>query len=30
VKERYPNVFADYEVEVVDGLPWVKTPHRKV
>lgn len=30
VKERYPNVFADYEEELVDGLPWVKTSHRKV
>ncbi len=30
VKERYPNFFADYEVEMVDGLPWVKTPHRKI
>lgn len=30
VRERYPNVFADYQVELVDGLPWVKTTHRKV
>jgi thymidylate synthase (FAD) len=30
VRERYPNLFADYEVEEVDGLPWVKTEHRKV
>ena len=30
VKERYPNFFADYEVEMVDDLPWVKTPHRKI
>ncbi len=30
VRERYPNLFADYEVEEVDGLPWVKTAHRKV
>ena len=30
VQERYPNLFADYEVEEVDGLPWVKTGHRKV
>ncbi len=30
VKKRYPNFFADYEVEMVDGLPWVKTPHRKI
>jgi len=30
VKERYPNLFGDYEVEMVDGLPWVRTSHRKV
>ncbi|HOJ67298.1 MAG TPA: FAD-dependent thymidylate synthase [Candidatus Hydrogenedentes bacterium] len=30
VRERYPNVFADYTVEMVDGLPWVKTPNKKV
>ncbi|MBI5091684.1 MAG: FAD-dependent thymidylate synthase [Candidatus Hydrogenedentes bacterium] len=30
VKERYPNLFGDYEVEMVDGLAWVRTPHRKV
>lgn len=30
VRERYPNVFADYETEVVDGFPWVKTQYRKV
>ncbi len=30
VRERYPNVFADYEVETVDNLPWVKTSHGKV
>ncbi len=30
VRERYPNVFKDYEVEEVDGLPWVKTAHRKI
>lgn len=30
VKERYPNVFADYEVEWVDTLPWVKTKHGKI
>ena len=28
--ERYPNLFADYTVEIVDGLPWWKTEHRKV
>jgi thymidylate synthase (FAD) len=30
VKDRYPNVFADYEAEIVDGLPWVHTSQRKV
>ncbi len=30
VQERYPNLFADYQVEQVDGLPWVKTAHGKV
>jgi thymidylate synthase (FAD) len=30
VKERYPNLMGDYEVEEVDGLPWVRSEHRKV
>jgi thymidylate synthase (FAD) len=30
VRTRYPNVFADYIVETVDDLPWVKTAHGKV
>lgn len=30
VKDRYPNAFGDYVVEMVDGLPWVKTPHGKI
>jgi len=30
VRARYPNVFADYTVEMADGLPWVKTPHGKI
>lgn len=30
VRERHPNAFADYEVEMVDNLPWVKTSHGKV
>lgn len=30
VKDRYPNLFGDYEIEMVDGLPWYKTKHRKV
>jgi thymidylate synthase (FAD) len=30
VKERYPNLFGDYEVEIVDGLPWYKTKNQKV
>lgn len=27
---RYPNLFGDYEVEIVDSLPHYKTPYRKV
>lgn len=30
VQRRYPNFFADYETELVDGIPWVKTVHRKI
>jgi thymidylate synthase (FAD) len=30
VKDRHPNLFADYTVEMVDGLPWVKTEHGKI
>ena len=30
VSKRYPNMFADYTVELVDGLPWVRTAHDKV
>lgn len=30
VLERYPNIFGDYTVEMVDNLPWYKTEHRKV
>ncbi len=30
VRGRYPNLFADYETEEVDGLPWVRTQNRKV
>jgi thymidylate synthase (FAD) len=30
VQKRYPNLFSDYEVEMVDDLPWVKTRSRKV
>lgn len=30
VQGRYPNVFGDYEAEIVDGLPWIKTVHPKV
>lgn len=30
VKDRYPNVLGDFEVEEVDGLPWVKTAHHKI
>ncbi|HIA46386.1 MAG TPA: hypothetical protein EYN96_00100, partial [Candidatus Hydrogenedentes bacterium] len=30
LKDKYPNLLGDYEEEMVDGLPWVKTVHRKV
>jgi len=30
VRARMPNLFGDYEVEMVDGLPWVKTAHGKI
>lgn len=30
VKDLYPNLLGDYEVTMVDGFPWVQTPHRKV
>ncbi len=30
VKDRYPNLFADYDTELVDGIPWVKTGHGKI
>lgn len=30
VMARYPNIFADYTVEMADGLPWYKTEHAKV
>ncbi|MEK7566093.1 MAG: FAD-dependent thymidylate synthase [Patescibacteria group bacterium] len=30
VKKRYPNIFGDYEIEIVDGFPWYKTLNRKV
>lgn len=30
VKDRYPNMFADYTTEMVDGIPWVKTEHGKI
>ena len=30
VRKRYPNFFADYEVEMVDEIPWVKTVHGKI
>ena len=30
VRERYPNLFSDYEETEVDGLPWVRTDHSKV
>ena len=30
VSKRYPNLFADYEAEMVDGLPWIKTENGKI
>jgi thymidylate synthase (FAD) len=30
VTNRYPNLFGDYEVEIVGGHPHYKTTHRKV
>jgi len=30
VKDRYPGLLGDYETEVVDGLPWVRTKYKKV
>lgn len=30
VKDRYPNLLGDYTVEMVDGLPHIKTGHRKI
>jgi thymidylate synthase (FAD) len=30
VQDRFPSILGDYEVEEVDGLPWVKTQHGKV
>jgi thymidylate synthase (FAD) len=30
VKDRYPSLMGDYEVEMADGLPWVRTARRKV
>jgi thymidylate synthase (FAD) len=30
VKDRYTSLMGDYEVEVVDGLPWIRTSHKKV
>lgn len=30
VKDRYPNLFADYEETDVDGLPWIRTAHPKI
>ena len=29
-QERWPNLFADYEVEIVDGYPWYQTENMKV
>ena len=29
-RDRYPNLLGDYEITMADGIPWVRTPHRKV
>ena len=28
--QRFPNLFGDYIVEEVDGMPWYRTEHKKV
>lgn len=28
--ENWPNIFADYTYEIVDGLPWFKTEYKKI
>ena len=30
VKQRLPNLFSDYEVKIIDGLPYYETQHSKV
>ena len=30
VKDKFPAIFQDYEVEIVDGIPWVKTKNTKI
>jgi thymidylate synthase (FAD) len=30
VCKRYPNLFSDFTVEIVDGLPWYKPANSKV
>ena len=30
VKDRYTSLMGDYEVEMADGLPWIKTKNKKV
>ena len=30
IMERYPNLFGDYEIEMVDGHPWFKTKNSKI
>lgn len=30
VTKRYPHLFGDYEIEIVDELPWYKTKYQKV
>ena len=30
VQDRYPVLFSDYRIEMVNGLPWYTTQHQKV
>ncbi len=30
VKDRYTSLMSDYETEMADGMPWIKTSHKKV
>jgi thymidylate synthase (FAD) len=30
LRKRYTNLFGDYEITITEGLPWAKTPYKKV